>query len=615
MVMTLFTFEEDLKYLHNYALITDPQAVGSVLNVLDRSPDFAWDLETTGLDHLRDSIHGHALATADQEWYIVGDAVKAFEEKVQPLADTKTIYGHNIKFDVHFLNRINVFPKTMYDTMIMQALLDENQSLGLKSLSERKLLTGELPSFKDLQRWATKANKMKKPIPIHQMPINVLGPYGARDSRLTYDLAKLSLKELAQEGLLDVFTDVEVPFIHILLHMEQAGFYIDRERLEELNILFQTRLKAAQEIWDRVTDGANSESPRQVAQVLFVKLGLTSTEKTDTGQPKTDVMTLNRIKGDDKSGAVAALLEIRKYAKLTKTYVTTFLESLIDGRLHGTFNQSRGEGEDSSSQGTVTWRLSAVKPNLQNVPTRTDEGKMIRSTIAAPSDDYVLIVADCSQLELRLAAHYSKDPMLLKAYQEGLDLHQMTADMIGAKRYVGKTINFLKIYGGGWYKLCDTMEREGYERPQKYQAMAWLDSYDEAYPVYLQWTKNVVRYARRLGHVQTLDGHRRRLPDLFSKIDGLRMRAERQAVNGVIQGSASSIVKRAMLDIAPHLGEFESKMLLQVHDELVFETPKKIAPDFAAFVQEKMQATGKFFNIRVPIVAEPGIGANWAESK
>lgn len=1038
MVLTLLDFEEDRRYLNNYALVTDPQDIGDVLNALENAPQFAWDLETTGLNHLKDKIHGHALATADREWYIAGPAMLALHDRIRPLAEEKIIFGHNVKFDTHFLNRVGVFPKTLYDTMVMQALLDENQGLGLKSLVQVKLLRKEvdLPSFRELQRSATKSQKMKKPIPIEQMSLNLVGPYAARDGRFIYDLGMLSLEELKKIGLLDVFLDIEVPFIHILLHMEQAGFYIDLEKLEKLEQLFQIRFNESLEIWNRESDNANPESPQQVARFLFTKLGLPSFDTTSTGQPKTDVMALNRIKQYDETGAVIALLNIRNYNKLLKTYITTFLNSIIDGRLHGTFNQSRGEGDDGSDQGTVTWRLASRSPNLQNIPVKTEEGKMIRSAIAAPEgsalivcvdentkitttrgltpikevtiDDHVYmedggvqpvdsiidnglrpafkittemgyelvateshrlriidqngeyvwryvkritsgdhivlqskqstsldyvalpptpqikhfnqkrlrtpefanedlgffmgyltgdgsfasrsihfvvnqndpeifdkmnnialsvfglpsigtsryrgviggkfnsktlvewlkqiggsnkqvpnyiwqspisviesflrglfeadgdvqdgstngarisfstiheqlskevqelllyvgipskrykqehgkgvghghiwIIAvpgafetifgntigfisirkkqkldslinskskanpkkggypnlrhkikelgligeirrllnnisvrghpvsiplsqrvmkdypmigkrlglyriteygqfldavtkveyigtrhvfdltisethtyisggfvshncDYSQLELRLAAHYSKDPMLMKAYQDGLDLHQMTADKVGATRHVGKTINFLRIYGGSPRKLCDTLEQGGYPRPTEEEAREWLAAYDKAYPVYKQWTRNVVWYARKLGYIKTLDNHRRRLPDLTSRIDTLRMRAERQAVNGVIQGSASSVIKRAMLDIAPLLGGFDAKMLAQVHDELVLEVPLGAAEELAAIVKDKMEDVQGYFSIQTPLVAEPGIGPNWAEAK
>lgn len=610
MFLTLFDIEDNK--LSN--IINNPEDVGTVLRYLENVPRFALDLETTGLDHLRDTIHGYALATEDKEWYIYGAGVKPLEEGLKTIVPRKEIIGHHIKFDAHFLNRVGLYPRIMLDTMVMQALIDENQTLGLKSLAERKLHTGELPSYKTLAKRLAGDLKIKGNVAINQMPPNILGQYAARDARLTYDLATLSFKELEHEGLTEVFFNVEVPFINILIHMEQAGLYIDLQRLEELKHMFSEKLEDAIALWKKISGGANPDSPKQVADVLFNKMEYTPTEFTSTNQPKTDIMTLNRLKSQDKTGAVAALLGIRQYTKLINTYVTTFLKSLIEGRLHGTFNQSRGEGEEGSSHGTVTWRLSSNNPNLQNIPTRTKEGQMIRATIAAP-EGYVLVVSDYSQLELRLAAHYSRDPGLTKAYTENLDLHQMTADRIGVARHIGKTINFLKLYGGGPRKLADTLEINGYPRPSQKEAAEWLDAYDKSYPVYTQWAQKVVHYARKLGYVTTLDGHKRRLPDLNSELMGLRMKAERQAVNSVIQGSASAIAKRAMLDIFPHLCKYDAKMLAQVHDEIVLEVPKHAAPEFASLVKEKMEVTREFFQIRVPLIAEPGIGNNWADAK
>lgn len=604
--------EPDLSLLHNYSRVENPQAVGEILNIIDRQPKVAFDLETTGLDRNRSSIHGVALANDTNEWYVMGAALPALLEGMKPLAAKRDLLwiGHNLRFDVHFLDKYGIRPARYFDTMVAQALIDENQELGLKSLSQRKLgVTQDLPGFKDLLKLAKDKLKKKRTdeITIFDLPIDLLAPYAGRDARLTYDLEPICVGELAAEGMTDLFLDVETPFLYTVLDMEKNGFYIDTQAMDVVAKEFEEKINDASERWARLSKGINPNSPKQLQVYLYDKangLGFPVTRYTDSKQPATDALAIMRLAHKDKTGSLAALTELRKYEKLYNTYILNFQNMMFNGRLYGDFNQT----------GTVTWRLSSSNPNLQNIPARGDTGDMVRTLFAA-TPGYSMVVADYSQIELRLLAHYSKDPDFIKLFIEGGDPHQQTADLVGISRRDAKAVNFGWIYGIGPDGLADSIEKTGHPRPSRGDTQDWLDGFSRARPVVTAWKNAAIRHARKLGYIKTIDGHKRRLPDINSRDRGLSSSAERQAVNSIIQGSAAVLIKYAMLQINPFLGEFGARMLAQVHDELVFEVPEKYAKEFADRAKASMESVEEHYNIRVPVLAEPGIGPNWAKSK
>lgn len=598
-----------LELLHDYKLVTDPQDVGDVLNTLDRVPKFALDAETTGLNWLTDSIHGLGFATADQEWYVTGGAERAIIPGLRELCSQpdKEIIMHNAKFDLHFLAPFGIRPVWLGDTMIAQFLVDENRSHKLKKLAYTVLGHDlDLPEYKDLQKMMKKPLGVKRmdQVTIHDIPLGILGTYGGLDCRLTYDLDDASKHMLAQEGMTDIYNDIEMPFLWVLLDMEANGFFIDQSKLHELSLEYNAAYEQALEKWEKISGGVNPNSHKQLAKYIYKDLGHKPTMFTDSGQPSSADLAITRLLPDDYNGAIAALKEVREYGKLISTYITNFENMLVSGRLHGSFNQT----------GARTTRLSSSDPNLQNVPGHGDKGKKIRSLFSA-TPGYDMIVIDYSQVELRLLAHYSGDEKLMRVFLEGGDPHQMTADLIGISRFHAKAVNFGWAYGMGPFGLANKIESTGAERPDLKDTKAWLQGFSKAYPTTVRWKNLVLRYTRNLGYVLTIDGHKRRLPEVNSHINKLRSQAERQAVNSIIQGSAAAVIRRAMTRIDSAHSFFGARMLAQVHDEVVWECPKDTSKQFAAFAQQEMLDVEDYYSIKVPIEADPGIGINWAEAK
>jgi DNA polymerase-1 len=598
--------------LKDYNIVTEPSEVPGVLQALERVPQFALDLETTSLDFNRGTIHGVALATENQEWYVTLGAEKAILPHLNDVMKGRQVLMHNGCFDNHFLARYGIKPDKLADTMIGQFLVDENQRIGLKELAHTKLgIREELPDFKELMHWAKKLTNKKKlaDVSIFDIPLDPLAEYAARDARLTYDLWLKTQHELEREGMTQQFFDVEMPFVYTVMGMESAGFWIDQALLKQIGIDFESKKQEAYNRWMEITEGVNPNSPKQLAHYLYEVMGYDVTRTTDSGDASTDITALNRLLHEDKNGAVQALIDFRKFDKLISTYVTSFGDQLFNGRLHGGFNQT----------GTVTGRLSSSGPNLQNIPGRGEEGGQVRSLFAAPPGK-VMLVIDYSQIELRLLAHYTKDSRLLKVFEDNGDPHQMTADLIGQmgfhiKRKDAKQVNFGWAYGIGPKGLQDTIEKASGERPSMEDTKAWLDGFGKAYPDAQRWKWRVVDYATELGFVKTIGGRKRRLPEIRSEDKALRGSAQRQAVNSIIQGSASDVIKYAMLETDKLAQQYEATLLAQVHDELVWEVDQATVRDFAAVAQGIMEGAGDHFKIRVKLIAEPGIGPNWNEAK
>lgn len=603
--------------LKNFSVVTNPQDVGSVLSALDNTNQFMLDLETTGLKFMQSSIHGVALATETQEWYVTLGAEQALLEHLGSVAAGKLVIGHNIGYDMHFLHKHGVHLDRIADTMIGQFLVDENQGLGLKSLASTKLGFRGLPDFKELQHQAKKLTGKKKlsDVTIYDMPLDRLALYAGRDVRLTGMLWERTQTELDKEGMTKYFWETKMPFVKVLTAIEEVGFFIDQERLAQLKAEFTKQRDEALELFLRLSGNVNPNSPQQLAELLYVKMKFKPTKTTGAGAPSTDVMSLTRLLPKDKTGVVQALMTYRKLDKIIGTYITAFEEGLVGGRLYGSFNQL-GDNENSYSSERLprTGRLSSSDPNLQNIPARGEFGSMVREMFSVPLG-YTFLDVDYSQLELRIAAHYTKDPNLLKVFAEGGDPHQMTADLCTVERYVGKTLNFANLYGAGPIKLADTVEKSGKPRPTKEEAAEWLRKFDLAYPAIKNWKTRVVEYASDLGYVRTIAGRKRRLPDITSRDTALKGTAERQAVNTIIQGSAADIIEWAMLRVAETQESYGARMSAQVHDELTNEVPVDVGETYGDIVSRIMVSAGEHFGLRVRLEAEPHTGPNWSAAK
>jgi DNA polymerase-1 len=417
--------------------------------------------------------------------------------------------------------------------------------------------------------------------------------------------AKL-MPKLKQENLDALYHDLEMPLIDVLLDMEMAGIKVDAAKLSELSRDFAVKLKGMEgEIFEEAGEEFNINSPKQLGFILFEKLKLPGAKKTKTGY-STSQDILDDLAVEYRLPEL--VLSYRAFSKLKSTYIDA-LPQLIDpktGRIHTTFNQTV----------TATGRLSSSDPNLQNIPIRRPEGKLIRASFIA-DDGCVFVDADYSQIELRVLAHLTEDKALIEAFNEGIDVHAVTASGIFGKspekvgeeeRGVGKTVNFATIYGQSAFGLARQLKIEVGE------AARYIEGYFKKYPKVEEYREEVLDRAKKKGYVETLYGRRRYLPDIKSSNAMLKALAERMAFNTVFQGTAADIIKRAMLTIHHDLPSVSrnSKMLLQVHDELLFEVPKGDAESVREFVKEKMESAAE---LSVPLIVDVGIGPNWAEAK
>jgi DNA polymerase-1 len=426
----------------------------------------------------------------------------------------------------------------------------------------------------------------------------------AAAARAVLRLRPILTEQLQAIGERDLFDQVEMPLAAILGHMERTGIAVDLARLDEIgDRLNGMMLAVSQRAYHLAGTEFNLDSPKQVAQVLFERLQLPRGRRTKTGW-STNADVLEELAPDHE--IVALILQYREYAKLRSTYVEALrrLVSPIDGRVHTTFEQTV----------TATGRLSSRNPNLQNIPIRTDAGREIRSCFVAQGDGNVLLSADYSQIELRIMAHFSQEPRLLEAFRSGQDIHARTAsevfgvplDAVTADmRRTAKTINYAVIYGMGAQALARQL---GVKRTQ---AQEFIDRYFARLPGVREFLTQTVERAKANGFVTTLFGRRRPMPDLHASDPRTRAYAERAAANAPLQGTAADIIKIAMVRLAERLASWPTcRLLLQVHDELVFELPEDLVPQVAPVVREVMCGAAR---LDVPLEVEPKAGPNWRD--
>ena len=605
----------------NWELITEEEQIPKVIEDFGRNQLLGFDFETTGLHYMRDRIHGMGLSTPDRAWYITMPVLQRLTPWLKDQMETPSVktVGHNLKFDLHFLKKLDptITPANIADTMVAQWLVNENEKLGLKHLAEKDLGVEGLLEFKDMQRIvkAEKGLKRMDQVTIYDMDPQLLGEYGAKDPWLTLQLWPNLHWKLVQEEQENYFTNIEMPFVFLLQRMEETGFYVYTDRLLELRDEWHHTYNELVAQWREITktkgedsaypDGRNPNSNQQLAEWFYEHLKLPATRQTKGGANSTDALSIMRLVPLDETGSAEIIQKLSKLDKLLGTYIDPFLEQTYNGYLYGSYNHT----------GTVTGRLSSSNPNLQNIPAHGELGSQIRKALGAPPGfDYIMI--DYSQMELRLAAHYAKVQALLAVFDDpNGDPHQATADLVGVERYIAKNLNFAWFYGAGPRKFCDMVELKGYPRPEFGDAKKWFWGFGEAYPELMDWKFAVLRAGRRLGYIRTIMKRRRHLPELNSYNERERGQAERQAVNSVIQGSAGDLIKWAMLQIDPLMEDYGARMNSQTHDELGFIVPKEASHDFALVAQEKMVAVREEFNLIVPIKAEPIIAQTWGDAK
>ena len=596
-----------------YRVVLTESDLDELVAALEQSERFAFDTETTSLDAMRADLVGLSFAvTAGEAWYVpVGHHYLGMPEQlpldrvleaVRPLlaSPRQLKIGQNLKYDILVLARAGVeVSGPIYDTMLASYLANPaTRSHGMDNLAA-ELLNYHTISYSEV------AGSGKKQIGFEEVEVEKATTYAAEDADITlrlYEKLVPMVTEQHQDGLLN---DVEMPLLQILAGMERAGIRINPEFLGGLSADMEKKLAVLEAEIHQLAGGPfNIGSPKQLGEVLFEKLGLPKGKKTKTGW-STDVEVLNKLAEEHE--IAAKILDYRSLMKLKGTY-TDALPKLIHpetGRIHTSFNQAV----------TATGRLSSSDPNLQNIPIRTEEGRRIREGFI-PSDGCVLLSADYSQVELRILAHMADEPALKEAFARGEDIHRSTAsEVLGLfpemvtdeQRRAAKAINFGVVYGISAFGLAKQL---GINRRE---AQQFIDTYFERYPGIRTFMDACIAEAREKMYVTTLLGRRCAIPEINSKNGAVRGYAERNAINYPVQGSAADIIKLAMVKIAARLAEegLKTQMLLQVHDELVFDVPQAELEKVSALVKSEMQGA---VDLSVPLLVEVGSGRNWREA-
>lgn len=607
------TDKSEVSY-ENYNLVLSESELYRVLERIRSTGEVSIDLETTSQDPMRAKIVGIALSPAPHEAYYIPVnhrlaitdshrqlGLQCVLEKLKPVIESREIkkIGQNLKYEFIVLKRHGLNLKGIHcDTIIAAHIIDASRmSYSLDELA-RVYLGHKTITYKDI------TGRGRERIEFQEVEVEKAKVYSCEDADVAMILSKKLIPKLEELDLIGVFRDIELRFIEVLARMEINGVRIDPSILDGLSTEFEKSLdKIARDIYSEVGFEFNLNSPIQLREVLFDKLRLPSKKLTKTGEASTDVEVLSEL---GKFHPVPQkVLEYRGLSKLKSTYVDA-LPRLINpetGRIHTSFNQV----------GTSTGRLSSSEPNLQNIPIKTPEGRRIREAFI-PEEGFLILSADYSQIELRLLAHFSEDKSLLDAFLAGSDIHRRTAseifgipeDMVSPEmRRLSKTINFGIIYGISPFGLAKQLGTSNSI------ARSYINEYFKRYKGVRAYIEKSIREAERQGYAVTILGRRRPIPELKSKDRATRGFGERTAINTPIQGSAADIIKIAMLRIHERLKAFKSRMILQVHDELLFEIYQPELGELSELIRQEMEGAWK---LRVPLKVDIGVGKNWAEA-
>ncbi len=612
-----------------YTLLTEPAEVERWLELARAEGAVAVDTETTHIDPMRARLLGLSLAVSDgRAAYLPfghrsgSELTLGLDDKppddvpnLPPLnspqmAELRAFLSdpevekicHNLKYDLLVLRRAGVeLAGAFRDTMVASYVLDPSRrSHGLDQLS-LEILAHKTTSYAEV------VGKGRSQIPFAEVALEVARDYSCEDADCAWRLWERFRPELVEHSLMTLFEELEMPLVRVLASMEEAGIRVDTEVLREMSGRFHGELQRLEsEIYEIVGYEFNLNSTPQLRDVLFTRLELPVLKKTKTG-PSTDASVLEELAAEGHE-VPRLMLEYRELEKLRNTYVDA-LPRLVHpetGRIHTSFNQAVA----------ATGRLSSSDPNLQNIPIRTPLGREVRKAFVADVD-HLLLGVDYSQVELRVLAHFSGDEPLVEAFRAGVDVHRQTAAVIfdvaidevsADQRAQAKTINFATLYGQGAFSLGRQL---GLPREQ---AQAFIDQYFERFSGVRAFLDAQVEKARTQGYVETLLGRRRYVPELHSRNRNVRQFGERIAQNTPIQGTAADLIKKAMLDVAHALdqGSTGARMLLQVHDELLFEVPESAVDEVRDLVVERMEGA---IRLTVPLVAEWGVGSSWYAAK
>ncbi len=594
---------------HQYHVITGGAALDELVNKIERNKEFCFDTETTGLKTREAELVGIAIAFEAHEAYYIpvpADFLTAREilSKLQPVFENPEIkkVGQNLKYDIQILMNYKISVEgPLFDTMIAHYLIQNDLHHNLEYLAEVYLNYKMVP-IEDLI--GKKGERQKS---MRDIDIPVIKEYAGEDADISWQLYHHLSEELQKKGLLLLALNVEMPLIKVLAEMEYAGFKISKENLENYASILKIDLQVIEdEIYKMAELKFNINSPKQLGEILFQRMKIAEgAQKTKTNQYSTGEEVLAKLV--DKHPIIQLILDYRATQKLLSTYVEA-LPALIDpktGRIHTSFDQAW----------VSTGRLSSRNPNLQNIPIRDERGKEIRKAFIATDDQHILLSADYSQIELRLMAHLSEDPNMVRAFSNNEDIHISTAakvfkvpepEVTPTMRSRAKTANFGIIYGISSFGLSQRLNIS------RTDAAALIQGYFENFPMVKQYMDNAIRLAKENGFVETIMGRRRFLPDIHSANAIVRGVAERNAINAPIQGSAADIIKMAMVKIQQRLRkEFKTLMILQVHDELIFDVPLAELEAVKELVQYEMEHV---LPLRVPLIVDMGSGKNWLEA-
>lgn len=600
----------------DYRCILDEAEFDEWLARLQAAPLFSFDTETTSLDYMEARVVGVSFAIEPGKAAYVpfghdylGAPVQLTEAvvlgKLKPLLEdpARLKVGQNLKYDRNvLLNHGIELQGIAYDTMLESYVLNSTASRHDMDSLARRYLNVETISFEDI------AGKGVKQLTFNQIELEQAAPYAAEDADITLRLHQTLWGKLSAEpGLAKVFSEIELPLLPVLARMERLGTTIEPKLLHQQSQEIEVRLaELEKQAHELAGQEFNLSSPKQLGEILFTKLGLPIIKKTPKGAPSTAEEVLAELA--ETYELPRLLMEHRGLAKLKSTY-TDKLPLMIKpqtGRVHTSYHQAVA----------ATGRLSSTDPNLQNIPVRNEQGRRIRQAFI-PCAGYKLVAADYSQIELRIMAHLSGDKGLLTAFAEGKDIHKATAaEVFGVAldavtsdmRRSAKAINFGLIYGMSAFGLAKQL---GIGRAE---AQKYMDLYFERYPGVLEYMERTRQQAEAQGYVETLFGRRLYLPDIKSRNAGLRKAAERAAINAPMQGTAADIIKRAMINVDGWIRGIEDesiRMLMQVHDELVFEIREEKLEEYIALIKEKMSGAAELY---VPLVVEAGTGDNWDQA-
>ncbi|RPH34268.1 MAG: DNA polymerase I [Bacteroidales bacterium] len=595
-------------FTYDYRVASTLEERKTLIEELNKATEFAFDTETTGLDLFSSQLVGLSFATAAfKAWYvpIPADQIEAkkivFEFKEILENTEKTLIGQNIKFDLLMLKNYNIQLKGfLFDTMLAHYLVEPDLRHNLNYLSEHLL------GYRPIEIEELIGKKGVNQISMRSVPLDKISIYASEDADLAFQLKQILHKRLVDEGLFDLYKNIEAPLIEVLADIERAGVKINSQDLNDYAKTLNLELIALDDSIKEMSgvSDLNISSPKQLGEVLFEKLKIASDVKmTKTKQYATGEDEL--LKYRENHPIIDKILDFRSLKKLLSTYIEA-LPLLVNpktGRIHASFNQAVAS----------TGRLSSNNPNLQNIPIRDEKGREIRKAFVPSSDEYVILSADYSQIELRLMAHMSKDASLLEAFQQGEDIHTATAakifkiplnEVTREQRSRAKTANFGMIYGISAFGLSQRLSIS------RTEAKDLIDGYFGTYTGVKEYMDSCVRNAREKGWVATIFDRKRYLTDINSSNGTVRGLAERNAINAPIQGSAADVIKIAMIRIHNQLiqQKLKSKMIIQVHDELVLDVYKPEIEQVKDIVHREMVNAAQ---ISVSLEVEVGVGDNW----